>query len=95
VVSEPEWDRAAVDRLAGRKHYLDGLGDHGQPLDEAIAPESDPSREGGWKYEVEGPFSDHAAAALEAAQKQFYDKPANKDRLRGGDRWRVIKKPKR
>lgn len=54
VVREPEWTPDQVALVLAVEEYERSLGRHGQPLDEAMSPESDPSNPRGKRYYVAG-----------------------------------------
>lgn len=63
--TEPEWDDEQAGWMVALAEHEDGLCPRcGQPLDEAMDPES----EGLW--DVDGPFEDHACRALAVYQQR-------------------------
>lgn len=47
VEREPEWSSEQVSLMLGVQAYERSLGPHGQPMDEALSPDSDPSNRNG------------------------------------------------
>ena len=86
--SEPEWDESDLLAVVAELERRRMLGDHGQPLDEAMSSDADPSSfNAKYRYVVPPPTRDYAKQALNEAQdamrKRFPD--ADLSSLR----WRV------
>jgi len=88
---EPEWDQEQYEFFAALHEHEALVGDHGQPLDEAMSPLADPlNPDGTHTYQVR-PVRDWAESAIEEAQKDPKWSGENFSRAR---KWRVIKVPR-
>lgn len=63
------------------------IGPHGQPMDEAMSPDANPSVRGGYRYEVPLPKTDYAALALARAQDSYFK--TYPEAQRSALQWRV------
>ncbi|WP_416394224.1 MULTISPECIES: hypothetical protein [unclassified Curtobacterium] len=81
---EPEWTPDQVALVLGVEAYDNSLGKHGQPWDEAVSPDSDPSNINGKRIYKAGvptvtpeggtvwaPLVDHAQRAIDEAQEAY------------------------
>ncbi|WIE54230.1 hypothetical protein [Curtobacterium sp. MCBD17_003] len=89
---EPEFDEHQVALLLNHQRQARDMGSHGQPMSEALSPEADPSRDGGWHYEAsEYPTVDYAELALSQARDSYFEKHGKKlsDAQKRSMHWRV------
>lgn len=91
IVSEPEWDKTQYEYMAALHEHEASIGDHGQPLDEAMSPLADPFNPDGTHMYEARPIRDWAEAAIEEAQQEPKWSGENYSRAR---KWRVFKVPR-
>jgi len=91
IVEGPEFTKRDYELLAALYEHERSIGDHGQPLDEAMSPLADPLNPDGTHTYVARPIRDWADQALEDAQKDPKWSGENFSRAR---KWRVFKVPR-
>jgi len=87
-VSEPEFDKEQYEYFAALHEHEASIGDHGQPLEEAMSPLADPFNPDGTHTYVARPIRDWADAAIEEEQAKPQWSGENFSRAR---KWRVFK----
>lgn len=88
IVTEPEFDKGQYELLTALYEHEATIGDHGQPLDEAMSILADPMNPIGTHKYVAVPARDWAEDALEQAQKDPRYSGENYSKARV---WRVYK----
>lgn len=68
LVTEPEFDKAQYEYLAGLEEYEESVDDNGFPLDEVLSPLADPDNPDGTHYYESKPVRNWAKQALHDAQ---------------------------
>lgn len=90
---EQEWTDSQVLALIAAEEKRLSAGDHGQPLDEAMSPDADPSSwDSTYEYVVPPPVRDFAQKALSDAQDAYRKKYPDADM--SSLKWRVERREK-